>query len=167
MRSKPQTESAKLLRRMYTTLLHAYGPQLWWPAQTPFEVIVGAFLTQSTSWRAVEKSIENLRRQGILNIEGLRAISEAELRDLIKPTGFMHRKASSLKAFIHFLDHEYDGSLARFSEQDTTKARRQLLDLPGVGARNGGRHPALCSGPPGHGCRRVSATARDAPSARP
>jgi len=133
VRSKPQTESAKLLRRMYTTLLHAYGPQLWWPAQTPFEVIVGAFLTQSTSWRAVEKSIENLRRQGILNIEGLRAISEAELRDLIKPTGFMHRKASSLKAFIHFLDHEYDGSLARFSEQDTPKARKQLLDLPGVG----------------------------------
>lgn len=118
---------------MYMTLLHAYGPQQWWPAQTPFEVIVGAFLTQNTSWRAVEKSIENLRAQGVLNMEGLRAISEAELRDLIKPSGFMQRKASSLKAFIHFLDHEYGGLLALFSEQETAKARMQLLALPGVG----------------------------------
>jgi endonuclease-3 related protein len=122
-----------MLRRMYMTLLHAYGPQQWWPAQTPLEVVVGAYLTQNTSWRAVEKSIENLRRQGVLNIDGLRAISEDELRTLIKPSGFMLRKASSIKAFICFLDHEYDGSLTRFSEQDTTKARHQLLRLPGVG----------------------------------
>ena len=85
---------------MYTTLADAYGPQQWWPAKTSLEVIVGAYLTQNTSWRAVEKSIENLRASGVLNLEGLRAISEEELQILIKPSGFMQRKASSIKAFI-------------------------------------------------------------------
>jgi endonuclease-3 related protein len=118
---------------MYTALLGAYGPQHWWPAKTPLEVIVGAYLTQNTSWRAVQKSIENLRTLGILSLTSLRAISEEELRSLIKPSGFMRRKASSIKAFIQFLDHEYNGSLERLSSQDTTKARHQLLALPGVG----------------------------------
>jgi endonuclease-3 related protein len=118
---------------MYAELLDVYGPQQWWPAETPLEVIVGAFLTQSTSWRGVEKSIENLRRRGILSLEGLRAISEDDLRELIRPSGFMQRKASSIKAFIHFLDREYDGSLTKLAAQNTAKARQQLLALPGVG----------------------------------
>jgi endonuclease-3 related protein len=124
---------ATLLRRMYTELLDAYGPQEWWPAETSLEVIVGAYLTQSTSWRAVEKSIENLRGRGILDLEGLRAIPEEELRELITPSGFMQRKASSIKSFIHFLDREYGGSLTHLASQDTMKVRQQLLALPGVG----------------------------------
>jgi endonuclease-3 related protein len=131
--SEPGKQSATILRRMYTALLGAYGPQHWWPATTSLEVIVEAYLTQNTSWRAVQKSIENLRTLGIINLTSLRAISEEELRSLIKPSGFMQRKASSIKAFIQFLDREYDGSLKRLSSQDTTKARRQLLALPGVG----------------------------------
>src|SRR5215467_6288567 len=103
---------------MYTELLDAYGPQKWWPAETLLEVIVGAYLTQSTSWRAVEKSIENLRGRGILDFEGLRTIPEEELRELIRPSGFMQRKASSIKSFIHFLDREYGGSLSRLATQD-------------------------------------------------
>lgn len=126
-------KSAALLRRMYTTLLKTYGPQQWWPADTSFEVVVGAYLTQNTSWRAVEKSIANLRARGVLSLEGLREVSEVDLQMLIKPSGFMQRKASSIKAFIHFLDREYNGSLTGFASQDTTTARRQLLALPGVG----------------------------------
>lgn len=126
-------QSAVMLRRMYAALLEAYGPQQWWPAKTSLEVIVGAYLTQNTSWRAVEKSIANLRAEDVLSFEGLREISEEELRTLIKPSGFMRRKASSIKAFISFLDSEYDGSLAQLSSQSATKTRRQLLALPGVG----------------------------------
>ncbi len=126
-------QPAALLRRMYAALVDAYGPQQWWPAKTSLEVIVGAYLTQNTSWRAVEKSIENLRAAGVLNLEGLRAISEEELQILIKPSGFMQRKASSIKAFVRFLDREYDGSLARLSSQDAAKTRPHLLALPGVG----------------------------------
>jgi endonuclease III related protein len=118
---------------MYTALFDVYGPQQWWPAETPLEVIVGAYLTQSTAWRSVERSIENLRERDVLNLEGLRTISEEELRLLIRPSGFMQRKASSIKAFIHFLDREYGGSLERLSSQEATKARQQLLALPGVG----------------------------------
>jgi len=118
---------------MYVALADAYGPQQWWPAETPFEVIVGAYLTQNTSWQAVEKSIKNLRNKDVLNLEGLRTISETELQVLIKPSGFMRRKAASIKAFIHFLDRQYDGSLAQFSLQETEEARAQLLALPGVG----------------------------------
>ncbi len=118
---------------MYATLMDAYGPQQWWPAETPLEVIVGAYLTQSTSWRAVEKSIANLRARGILNVEGLRAISEEELRSLIRPSGFIQRKTASIKAFIHFLDREYNGSLHSLSLQNPEETRQQLLALPGVG----------------------------------
>jgi endonuclease-3 related protein len=124
---------AALLRQMYSSLFDSYGPQQWWPAKTPLEVTVGAYLTQNTSWRAVEKSIENLRMRNVLSLEGLRAIPEEELQLLIKPSGFMKRKASSIKAFIRFLDNEYGGSFTRLASQDFAKTRQQLLALPGVG----------------------------------
>jgi endonuclease-3 related protein len=126
-------KSTALLRRMYSALAGAYGPQQWWPGETQLEVIVGAYLTQNTSWQAVEKSIENLRASGVLNLEALRTISEEELQVLIRPSGFMRRKASSIKAFVRFLDCEYEGSLTRLSAQEAKKARQQFLDLPGVG----------------------------------
>jgi endonuclease-3 related protein len=125
--------TAALLRSMHAELFQIYGPQGWWPAESPLEVIVGAYLTQSTAWRAVEKSIDNLRARAVLSVEGLREIPEEELRELIKPSGFMRRKAASIKAFIHFLDREYAGSLARLAAQNATQAREQLLSLPGVG----------------------------------
>ena len=124
---------APLLRRMYRTLADVYGQQHWWPAQTPLEVIVGAYLTQNTSWRAVEKSICNLETNNTLNLSGLRAISEEDLRILIRPSGFMHRKAAAIKAFIAFLDCEYGGSIPLLATQETETIRKQLLALPSVG----------------------------------
>jgi endonuclease-3 related protein len=118
---------------MYATLANAYGPQHWWPGQTPLEVIVGAYLTQNTSWRAVEKSIENLKAHNVLDLNGLRAISEEELRVLIQPSGFMQRKAAAIKAFIAFLDREYAGSLVALAAHETGTIREQLLALPGIG----------------------------------
>ena len=129
MRIKPPA----LLRKMYAQLLEEYGAQRWWPAKTPLEVIVGAYLTQNTSWRAVEKSIANLEARDLLTIEGLRKIPEEELRALIRPSGYMVRKAAAIKAFLAFLDREYGGSLDALAAEATAIARSKLLALPGVG----------------------------------
>jgi endonuclease-3 related protein len=122
-----------ILRNFHDQLAAAYGPQQWWPAQTPLEVIVGAYLTQNTSWRGVERSIANLVERSVMNLEGLRAVQEDELRTLIRPSGYMVRKAAAIKAFVRFLDREHGSSLDRLAAQPTTVARRQLLELPGVG----------------------------------
>lgn len=118
---------------MYARLLEEYGPQQWWPAKTPLEVVVGAYLTQSTSWRAVEKSIANLGSHGLLTLDGLRQIPEKDLRLLIRPSGYMIRKTAAIKAFIAFLDRDYGGSLDDLAAESTPVARQQLLALPGVG----------------------------------
>jgi endonuclease-3 related protein len=123
----------RILRNFHDQLMAAYGPQKWWPAQSPLEVIVGAYLTQNTSWRSVERSIANLVEHNVMNLEGLRAIPEEELRSLIRPSGYMVRKAAAIKAFVAFLDREHGSSLARLAAQPTNIVRRQLLALPGVG----------------------------------
>jgi endonuclease-3 related protein len=118
---------------MHDALIAAYGPQSWWPATTPFEVIVGAYLTQNTAWKAVERSLANLRDAGALSVEGLRRVSTAELEDMIRPSGFHTRKAPALKAFLAMLDQEFEGSLEVLAAQPTEVLRTRLLALPGVG----------------------------------
>jgi endonuclease III related protein len=118
---------------MHDALLGAYGPQHWWPAKTPFEVILGAYLTQNTSWKAVERSLENLREAGALTVEGLRAVPLKKLRRLIRPSGFYSRKAPALKAFVAMLDNEFGGSLEDLAAGPTAALRQRLLDLAGVG----------------------------------
>jgi endonuclease-3 related protein len=118
---------------MHDLLAQAYGPQHWWPAETPFEVILGAYLTQNTAWKAVERSLANLRDAGALTVEGLRALPLEELRRCIQPSGFYARKAPALKAFVDLLDAEFDGSLERLASMPTAALRKRLLVLPGVG----------------------------------
>lgn len=125
--------SARRLRRMHDLLLKAYGPQSWWPARTPFEVILGAYLTQNTAWKAVELSLGNLRAAGALTIKGLRALPLERLQELIRPSGFLTRKAPALKAFVSMLDAEFGGSLERLAAVPTAELRTRLLALPGVG----------------------------------
>jgi endonuclease III related protein len=126
-------DATKRLRRMHDELLCAYGPQDWWPAKTPFEVILGAYLTQNTAWKAVERSLENLRAAGALTVDGLRAIPLAKLRQLIRPSGFITRKAPALKAFVAMLDREFGGSLDAMAAVPTAALRERLLELPRVG----------------------------------
>jgi endonuclease III related protein len=124
------------LRRMYERLIALWGPQQWWPAKDAFEVVIGAYLTQNTAWKSVERSIGNLKARGVLSIAGLRTVPELELRVLIRPSGFMLRKAAALKAFAAFLDERYSGQmelLARAARRDAAQVRQQLLALPGVG----------------------------------
>jgi len=118
---------------MYAALLAAYGTRQWWPADSPFEVILGAYLTQATAWRNVERSIANLRTAGLLTVKGIREISEAALREIVRPSGFVLRKAASIKAFVQFLDRHYGGSLDKMAATPTETLRPQLLALPGVG----------------------------------
>jgi endonuclease III related protein len=118
---------------MHDRLVAAYGPQQWWPAQTAFEVILGAYLTQNTAWKAVERSLQNLRAAGALTPEGLRALPLDELRRLIRPSGFFTRKAPALKAFVAMLDEEFGGSLEILRAAPTHALRKRLLALPGVG----------------------------------
>ena len=127
------SQSELQLRKMYAALLEAYGTRKWWPAETAFEVVLGAFLTQATAWRSVERSIANLREAGMLSIEGIREISEGKLRELIRPSGFVQRKAASIKGFVQFLDQQYGGSLEAMAEAPTAELRTQLLALSGVG----------------------------------
>jgi len=124
---------AERLRSMHDLLAAAYGPQHWWPADTPFEVILGAYLTQNTAWRAVERSLANLRNAGAQCLDGLRAIPMAELQALIRPSGFATRKAPALKAFVAMLDAEFSGSLEVLAAAPTAILRPRLLALPGAG----------------------------------
>jgi endonuclease-3 related protein len=118
---------------MHDRLAQAYGPQHWWPAKSPFEVILGAYLTQNTSWKAVEVALANLRTAGVLDIEGIRNVSVDQLRELIRPAGFYTRKPPALKAFVAMLDAEFGGSIARLAAAPTDALRIRLLELPGVG----------------------------------
>jgi endonuclease III related protein len=124
------------LRRIYNRLVERFGPQQWWPASTAFEVVIGAYLTQNTAWKSVERSIANLQAHDFLSIQGIRAVPEPALRDLIRPSGFMIRKAAALKAFVAFLDAHYAGRmepLRAAALADPNAVRAQLLSLPGVG----------------------------------
>jgi endonuclease-3 related protein len=118
---------------MHDRLAEAYGPQHWWPAKTPFEVILGAYLTQNTAWKAVERSLANLRAAGAFTVEGLRALPLDELRRAIQLSGFYMRKGVALKAFVAMLDAEFEGSLERLAATPTGVVRKRLLGLPGVG----------------------------------
>jgi endonuclease-3 related protein len=124
---------AKRLRKLHQLLQHAYGPQNWWPAESPFEVVIGAYLTQNTSWNAASRSIANLRAANALSLDGIRRLTIEQLRSLIRPSGFATRKAPALKAFVSMLDAEFEGSLDALAALPTKTLRDRLLALPGVG----------------------------------
>jgi endonuclease-3 related protein len=96
-------------------------------------MILGAYLTQNTAWKAVERSLANLRAAAALTVDGLRRLPLAELQRLIQPSGFHSRKAPALKAFVAMLDAEFNGSLDALAAQPTAALRTRLLALPSVG----------------------------------
>jgi endonuclease III related protein len=138
------------IRTYYRALFHAWGPQHWWPAQSRFEVIVGAYLTQNTAWTNVEKALANLRGARLLSASGIRRASLSELERLIRPAGYFRQKAKRLKIFVAFLDRQYGGSLAKLFAVPTKKLREELLNLHGVGPETAdsvllyaGNHPVF------------------------
>ena len=133
MSGAPQSNPAEEIRSYYTALSRAWGPQHWWPAETQFEVIVGAYLTQNTAWTNVERALANLRRANLLSVDGIREVKLARLQRLIRPSGYFRQKAKRLKTFVAFLDAQYEGSLHKLLPQPTEKLREELLSLNGVG----------------------------------
>ncbi|MCL0049165.1 endonuclease III domain-containing protein [Dehalococcoidia bacterium] len=121
------------LEQIYHCLLDHYGPQHWWPADEPFEVIIGAILTQSAAWANVEKAILNLKEAGILSPASLNRIPVGELADLIHPSGYYNAKARKIKAFVERLGESYGGSLERMFALHITALRRELLSIYGIG----------------------------------
>ena len=124
-------------RELHHSIFHrlhtVFGPQHWWPAETPFEVIAGAILTQNTAWTNVELAFGNLRRDRPLSIAGIRDIPVAELEQLIRPAGYFRQKAARLKIFVAHLDNKHDGSLSKMFSRPTEELRAELLSLTGVG----------------------------------
>lgn len=127
-----QPIAVKLLE-VYRRLYAAYGPQHWWPAGSPFEVVVGAILTQSAAWVNVEKAIQNLRAAGVLSPEGLLRVGLDELAGLIHPAGYYNAKARKLKAFVEMLFDRHDGRLDSLFALPLPELRRELLATHGVG----------------------------------
>jgi len=128
-RSNQQQE----IRSYYAALYREWGPQHWWPAETQFEVIVGAYLTQNTAWVNVERALENLRRSKLLSLDGIRTVKLSRLERLIRPSGYFRQKAARLKTFVRFVDAHYEGSLRRLFSEPTQKLRDELLALNGIG----------------------------------
>ncbi len=122
------------IRRIFDLLLGYYGPLHWWPAETPFEVCVGAILTQNTNWGNVEKAIANLKREGLLSAEALREVSEERLAGVIRPAGFFNVKSARLKEFVRWLFERHVGDLERMFAGDWRKLRDELLRVRGIGA---------------------------------
>ncbi|MBI3592164.1 MAG: endonuclease III domain-containing protein [Nitrospirae bacterium] len=126
-------KTASALIKIFDKLFSFYGPQHWWPGDTPFEVAVGAILTQNTNWSNVEKAIRNLKKEKVLNATALHRLPTEKLSTLIRPAGYFNIKAKRLKSFIDFLMHNYIGSMKKMAKKDTASLRQELLNIHGIG----------------------------------
>ncbi len=131
--SKTKRDQGRLLQNIYEQLFAAYGPQHWWPAETPTEVVVGAILTQNTAWTNVERAMDRLREAGCLDWAALRELPEADLAELIRPSGTFRVKAARLKALVEVLWSHHGGSLASLLSGSLEEARARLLGIHGIG----------------------------------
>lgn len=110
-----------------------FGPQGWWPGDTPFEVMVGAVLTQNTNWNNVEKAVDNLKRAGELSFERMSVLPVDLLAEYIRPAGYFNIKASRLVNLLSMIDEEFSGSVDTMMQQETDTLRKVLLSVKGIG----------------------------------
>jgi endonuclease-3 related protein len=122
-----------ILLTTYERLYAAFGPQHWWPGESPFEVMVGAILVQNTSWRNVERAIVNLHDAGVMDPHALYALPAEELAQLIRPAGYFQVKARRLRNLLKFLVESYGGSLETMFATELDTLRGQLLGVHGIG----------------------------------
>lgn len=121
------------LLKIYKTLHNTFGPQHWWPGETPFEITVGAILTQNTNWGNVEKAINNLKKNKSLSAKAIYKMPVDRLAILIKPAGYYNIKAKRLKSFINFLMNDYLGSMSKMKKEDLDNLREKLLSINDIG----------------------------------
>jgi endonuclease III related protein len=145
-----KAEAQPPLDEYFNSLFTALGPQHWWPGKTQFEVIVGAILTQNTSWKNVELALANLQGAGVFTPTAVARVHVRSLQALIRPSGYFRQKARALKAFVQFLQVEYRGSLKRMFATPTIELREKLLRVWGIGPETAdaillyaGQHPVF------------------------
>ena len=122
-----------LLHNVYHAMLDKLGPSSWWPGETPFEVAVGAILTQNTNWVNVEKAIANIREAGCMNARSMAELPEARLQEMLRPAGYFRLKATRLRHFLDFLRVEADWDISALARRDTDDLRARLLAVKGIG----------------------------------
>ena len=110
-----------------------FGPQSWWPAECEFEMIIGALLTQNTSWENTSRAISNLRSAGVLSPRALYSLTDEEIEGLIRPSGYFRQKTGRMKNFLHFLFSGHNGDLEHLLALDKDNLRSQLLTIKGIG----------------------------------
>jgi endonuclease-3 related protein len=120
-------------KKIYNKLFRAFGSMGWWPGETPFEVIIGAILTQNTAWGNVEKAIKKLKAEKVLHPVALYRIKERRLATLIKASGYYNIKARRIKNFMAFLKKEYENDLKKMFREDMNVLRDKLLSIDGIG----------------------------------
>ena len=125
--------SREKLTEIYNRLFDYFGPQSWWPGDTPFEIMVGAVLTQNTNWNNVEKAIINLKGVELLSFERLFELPVDLLAEYIRPVGYFNIKANRLQNLFALIKEQYDGSLAAMMEEETETLRHSLLSVKGIG----------------------------------
>ena len=121
------------IKNFYRDLFGRYGPQGWWPGNSVLECVLGAILTQNTSWNNVEKAIDNLKRDNLISIESLNMITTDELAQLIRSSGYYNQKAVKIKTFIRFVIQEFSGSLEKMFAEPSSELRKKLLGIKGIG----------------------------------
>ncbi len=126
-------DTSAVLLELYQRLFRRYGPQGWWPGDGPFEVVVGAILTQSAAWRNVELALARLKQAGLWSLDTIHRCPQEYLAEVIRPSGYYNAKARKLKAFAAHVFEEHGGDLDHFLRQDMDELRRQLLSIYGVG----------------------------------
>jgi endonuclease-3 related protein len=122
-----------ILTDIYKKLYKKYGPRHWWPAESRFEVMVGAILVQNTAWTNVEKAIHKLSDAGVLSPQGLREIEQDALAQLIYSSGYYNTKARKLKALVDWLGKRFDDDIEAMMNEDLTVLRQELLGVHGIG----------------------------------
>lgn len=142
--------TAVKLREIFELLDGHFGPLYWWPAETPFEVVVGAVLTQNTNWKNVEKSIDSLKQADLLSFDAVLYMPEAELAGYIRSSGYYNLKTKRLKNLLHMIEADYGGSFDALFDEETSRARLALLSVKGIGPETadsillyGGKHPTF------------------------
>ena len=118
---------------IYERLLSAFGPQDWWPGDSPFEVCAGAILTQNTSWENVRRAISNLKNKDLLRPRAIYELSRESLAQIIRPAGYYNVKAERLQNFVAFLVDEFEGSIDTMFSKGLETLRPMLLDIKGIG----------------------------------
>lgn len=121
------------IQEAYKALINHWGEQHWWPAKTRFEMMLGAILTQNTTWSNAEKALSNLRKNDMLKFETLGQISEEQLSEWIRPAGYFNQKSGYIKEMIKTIHERFNGSIVQLFALDTPTLRSELLSWKGIG----------------------------------